>query len=125
MKVKVKLVATDLDTKEKQVLADTAALYDGKRLLYKEDETGAKHEITLEKDILTVKRTADITSITQLHRNGSGSTSIVSEYGIMELDVITETFRTSSSFWCVEYRVDNHGAPGLHQRLEWHIDAFV
>ena len=34
MKVKLKLISTDLESSKSQVLADTAALFDGRRLLY-------------------------------------------------------------------------------------------
>ena len=36
MKVRLKLISVDLDTQERKILADGAALFDGERLLYQD-----------------------------------------------------------------------------------------
>lgn len=125
MKVGLKLFSVNLDTNESQVLADCAALFDGKRLLYQEKDTGAKHQITLSDECLTIQRSADVTSITSLQKDGGGNTRIISEYGVMELDAVCEYMHVSDTLWSVVYRIESQGEVTLHQRLEWHISQFV
>lgn len=125
MKVKVKLTAEDLNSKKKIVLAEGAALYDGKRLLYKEKDTGAKHEVTYTEEGLTIRRSGDVISETFLPHHGCGTSSIISEYGTMEVDAVTEHILIGENNWIVTYRIESNGDVSLHQRLEWHIDRFV
>ena len=125
MKVGLKLFSVNLDTDESQLLADCAALFDGRRLLYQEKDTGAKHQITLSDECLKIQRNADVTSITALRKDGGGNTRIISEYGVMELDAVCEYMHVSDTLWSVVYRIESQGEVTLHQRLEWHISQFV
>lgn len=121
MKVRLKLISVDLDTQERKILADGAALFDGERLLYQEKDTGAKHQIIWKGDCMEIHRNAEITSITTLCKDGGGKTRIISEYGVMELDAVCECIHTADTLWTVVYRIENQGDVTLHQRLEWHI----
>lgn len=125
MKVKVTLTAEDLISNKKTVLAEGAALYDGKRLLYKEKNTGAKHEITHTDEGLTIRRSGDVVSETFLPHHGQGTSSVISEYGTMQVDAICEYILINEDKWTVTYRIESQGDVSLHQRLEWHIDRFV
>ena len=125
MKVRLQLISVNLDTNESQVLADCAALFDGKRLLYQEKNTGAKHQITLSDECLKIQRNADVTSITALRKDGGGNTRIISEYGVMELDAVCEYMHLTDTLWTVVYRIENQGEVTLHQKLEWHMAQFV
>ena len=121
MKVRLKLISVDLDTQERKILADGAALFDGERLLYQEKDTGAKHQIIWKGDCMEIHRNAEITSITTLCKDGGGKTRIISEYGVMELDAVCEYIQSADTLWTVVYRIENQGDVTLHQRLEWHI----
>ena len=121
MKVRLKLISVYLDTQERKILADGAALFDGERLLYQEKDTGAKHQIIWKGDCMEIHRNAEITSITTLCKDGGGKTRIISEYGVMELDAVCEYIHTADTLWTVVYRIENQGDVTLHQRLEWHI----
>ena len=121
MKVRLKLISVDLDTQERKILADGAALFDGERLLYQEKDTGANHQIIWNGDCMEIHRNAEITSITTLCKDGGGKTRIISEYGVMELDAVCEYIHTEDTLWTVVYRIENQGDVTLHQRLEWHI----
>ena len=79
MKVRLKLISVDLDTQERKILADGAALFDGERLLYQEKDTGAKHQIIWKGDCMEIHRNAEITSITTLCKDGGGKTRIIAE----------------------------------------------
>ncbi|MGM9940489.1 MAG: DUF1934 family protein [Bulleidia sp.] len=125
MKVKLTLISRNADTGETAVLAEGPALFDGRRLLYTEKDTKAKHDIHYDNGILTITRSADVTSVTRLHENGNGTIQVISEFGTMELSAATEFMRIQDALWCVEYRVENQGEVSLRQRLEWHIDQFV
>lgn len=121
MKVGLKLFSVNLDTDESQLLADCAALFDGRRLLYQEKDTGARHQIILSEGCMQIRRDADVTSVTTLYKKGSGNTQILSEYGVMELDAVCEYMHVSDTLWSVVYRIESQGEVTLHQRLEWHI----
>lgn len=125
MKVKVTLIAEDLNAGKKTKLAEGAALYDGKRLLYKEKDTAARHEIIQDHNGLTIKRNGDVISNTFLPYQGQGTSSVISEYGTMEVDAIAEHISVNENMWTVTYRIESQGDVTLHQRLEWHIDKFV
>ena len=125
MKVRVRLTAIESATGKVTVLADGVALYDGKRLLYKEKGTGVKHEVTRTDKGLRIKRSADVTSVTDLPLKGRGSAKVISEYGVMEVEAVTESMTVDESCWVVEYRIESDGGSALHQRLEWHINHFV
>lgn len=125
MKLRLQLISVNLDTNESQVLADCAALFDGKRLLYQEKDTGAKHQIIWKDDCMEIHRSAEITSITTLCKDGGGKTRIISEYGVMELDAVCEYIHTADTLWTVVYRIENQGEVTLHQKLEWHMAQFV
>lgn len=125
MKVGLKLFSVNLDTDESQLLADCAALFDGRRLLYQEKDTGARHQIILSEGCMQIRRDADVTSVTTLYKKGRGNTQILSEYGVMELDAVCEYMHVSDTLWSVVYRIESQGEVTLHQRLEWHISQFV
>lgn len=125
MKVKVTLIAEDLNAGKKTTLAEGVALYDGKRLLYKEKDTTARHEIIQDHNGLTIKRSGDVISNTFLPYQGQGTSSVISEYGTMEVDAIAEHISVNENMWTVTYRIESQGDVTLHQRLEWHIDKFV
>ena len=125
MKVGLKLFSVNLDTDESQLLADCAALFDGRRLLYQEKDTGARHQIILSEGCMQIRRDADVTSVTTLYKKGSGNTQILSEYGVMELDAVCEYMHVSDTLWSVVYRIESQGEVTLHRRLEWHISQFV
>ena len=124
MKVTLKLISTDLESSKSQVLADTAALFDGRRLLYQEKDTKAKHQIIWGDDAVTIRREDEITSVTTLEKKGNGRTSIISEYGTMELDAVCEMILRTDTMWTVVYRIESQGETTLHQRLDWHITQF-
>lgn len=125
MKVKVTLTGTDPETGKMKIIAQGPALFDGKRLLYSEEKTKAKHDIHYDNDVLTITRTGEMTSIIKLNGNGTGTVTIISEFGTMELKAITELLLVRDDLWCVEYRVESGDEPGEKMHMEWHIGQFV
>ena len=85
MKCMVRLSRLDCVTGETEVIAEAPCLYDGKRLLYKENNTGARHMVALKENGLSIERTADVQSVLELVKEGASRCVIKSTYGVMEL----------------------------------------
>lgn len=122
MRVHVKFTQYDLLENRSSVIADGNGILSGNRLLYPEKENpSCRNEILFEEERIVLKRSADVSSETQLLKGKPGMARVISPYGEMFLETMLERFCRSESVWEAVYRILSDGEPVVYQRLVWEI----
>ncbi len=121
MKCMVRLSRLDCVTGETEVIAEAPCLYDGKRLLYKENNTGARHMVALKENGLSIERTADVQSVLELVKEGASRCVIKSTYGVMELGARLLAYTNDGDSVEAEYIVLSGEETTAHLKMTWEL----
>ena len=121
MKVSVRMIRRDMLTGEEEVLIETEGLLNGNRLLYRESDT-ARQSVIFDEQII-LQRHADVSSKTVLTYGKEGTSTVISEYGTMELKTRLLASHKSLQEWSVLYQVVSGSGIVLHQDLVWQISV--
>ena len=119
MKVSVRMIRRDMLTGDEEVLLETEGLLNGNRLLYRESDT-ARQSVIFDEQII-LQRNADVSSKTVLTYGKEGTSTVISEYGTMELKTRLLASHKSLQEWSVLYQVVSGSEIVLHQELVWQI----
>lgn len=121
MKCMVRLSRLDCVAGKTEVIAEAPCLYDGKRILYKENNTGARHMVALRENGLSIERTGDVQSVLELTKEGASRCIVKSPYGIMELGAKLLTYTNSGDSVEAEYIILSGEETATRLKMMWEL----
>lgn len=125
MRVHVCFVQKDLMSNETNTIVDGIGLLQDGHLLYHEDDTNAKHSITMVTDEMILERISEVSSRTVLKDGENGECVVKSPYGVMNFTTRLQSREITESAWKVHYQIFSEEEQIAEMELEWKFERLA